>query len=559
MNQIQDERRRFRRYKRETPVNIIRDKKAFEVSLLDYSPFGIRIKSRPIFQVGEEVDIIIDHHHLKGRIVWVRGENTGISINGPIAGDLRSYRLWDLLIGLRRSQKTGVLNLVSDEIKKTIYIKSGEPIFARSNIEDERFGEFLLKRGLITLDAYNHSVELMKRTGKRQGAVLVEAGYIKAQELPGLVMAQIEEIIKNALKLFSGSFEFIEGPLPTDEIIVLKLSLANLIYRGIKTIESFQFIRSEIGDLDSIPVPSMDPYDLFQDISLDDTDRKLLSLIDGRNTINDILKNAWLNHFETLKTLYALLATRIIELKEVDKVSNGQERIKKQEEKVISMDELIKNGDLDEGFLREVEELYQRVDTMTHYEVLGLNNTASPSEIKRVYYSLVKRFHPDRYYRIGHDELKEKLSKIFTRINQAYTILSDFTKRHEYDTTLKEGSQSTDLAHENFEAGMKFYQEKSYHDAATAFGKAVYLDSSKPKYHFYYGLALRESGKYKEAEKSLLKAIELWPGNADYVTELGYLYLRLDMKLRARKTFERALSIDPNSKKARDGLKLSGE
>jgi len=551
MNQIQDERRRFRRYKRETPVNITRGKETFEFRLIDYSPFGIRIKSRPVFQVGEEVGIIIDRHHLKGRIIWVWGENTGISFDGPIAGDLRNYRLWDLLIGLRRSQKTGVLNLVSDEIKKTIYIKSGDPIFARSNIEDERFGEFLLKRGLITLDAYNHSVELMKKTGKRQGAVLVEAGYIKAQELPGLIKAQIEEIIKKAFKLFSGSFEFIEGPLPTDEIIVLKLSLANLIYRGIKMIDSFQFIRSEIGDLDSIPVPSTDPYHLFQDISFDDTDRRLLSLIDGRNTINDILKKAGLNHFEALRTLYALLATRIIELEKHDKI--------KQDKEVISMDELIKNGDLDEGFLREVEDLYQRLDTMTHYEVLGLSNTASPSDIKRVYYKLVKRFHPDKYYRVGHDELKEKLSKIFTRINQAYTILSDVTKRYEYDATLKEASQSPDLALEKFETGMRFYQEKSYHDAATAFGQAVYLDSSKPRYHFYYGLALRECGRYKEAEKSLLKAIELWPSNADYVAELGYLYLRLDMKLRARKTFERALSIDPNSKKARDGLKLSSE
>ncbi|MEM3061682.1 MAG: ribose-phosphate diphosphokinase, partial [Candidatus Bathyarchaeia archaeon] len=54
----------------------------------------------------------------------------------------------------------------------------------------------------------------------------------------------------------------------TDEIITLKLSLANLIYRGIKGIESFQFIRSELHDLNSVTVPASDPYHLFQDISL---------------------------------------------------------------------------------------------------------------------------------------------------------------------------------------------------------------------------------------------------------------------------------------------------
>ncbi|MFN3740699.1 MAG: DUF4388 domain-containing protein [Thermodesulfovibrionales bacterium] len=545
-----DEKRRFRRYKKETPVTLIRGKETYQLRLIDYSPFGIRIKTRPIFTPHEPVEIIIDRDHLKGHVVWIFGDNTGIAIDGPVAGDLNAYRLWDLLIGIKRAGKTGVIDIQSKEIKKTLYIKSGDPIFARSNIEDERLGEFLLKQGIITIDAYNHSVELMKKTGKRQGVVLVEEGYLKVEELPRLVRLQIEEIIKNAFKLLTGTFEFREGPLPTDEIITLKLSLANLIYRGIKGIESFQFIRSELHDLNSVPVPSDDPYHLFQDISLDEKDKKILLLVDGKNTINDIIKMSGLNQFETLKTLYALLCTRIIELKEsvAETVREG----------TVSMDEVLRNSELDEEFLREVEDLYQRAENMTHYEILGIGRDASSDELKRTYYRLVKKFHPDRYFKIGHDDLKNKLSSIFTRINVAYAVLRDKLKKQEYDSGLSRTSEQADTALQRFKEGIEHYQRKAYTDAMTAFGQAVYLNPVKPKYHFYYGLTLRESGKYKEAERAFLKAIELAPDNPDYVTELGYLYLRLDMKLRAKKTFERALSIAPAHKRAKEGLQACG-
>ena len=66
--------------------------------------------------------------------------------------------------------------------------------------------------------------------------MLVRLGYLKPQELVWAVRRQVEEII---LSLFgfegsSSEVEFKEEPLPSDEVITLKLSAANLIYRGIK-------------------------------------------------------------------------------------------------------------------------------------------------------------------------------------------------------------------------------------------------------------------------------------------------------------------------------------
>jgi len=58
-----------------------------------------------------------------------------------------------------------------------------------------------------------------------------------------------------------------------------------------------------------------------------------------------------------------------------------------------------------------------------YYEVLGVDKTAKPNEIKKAYRSLVKKNHPDA----GGDE------ELFKEIAEAYSILSDADKKRNYD------------------------------------------------------------------------------------------------------------------------------
>jgi len=64
---------------------------------------------------------------------------------------------------------------------------------------------------------------------------------------------------------------------------------------------------------------------------------------------------------------------------------------------------------------------------MSHYETLGVNNTASQEEIKKAYRKLAMKYHPDR--NPDNEEAEEKLKQI----NEAYGILSNEQKRQEYD------------------------------------------------------------------------------------------------------------------------------
>ena len=62
-----------------------------------------------------------------------------------------------------------------------------------------------------------------------------------------------------------------------------------------------------------------------------------------------------------------------------------------------------------------------------YYEVLGVPKTASKSELKKAFYKLAKKYHPD-----ANPDDKEAEAK-FKEANEAYQVLSDDDKRAQYD------------------------------------------------------------------------------------------------------------------------------
>ena len=68
-----------------------------------------------------------------------------------------------------------------------------------------------------------------------------------------------------------------------------------------------------------------------------------------------------------------------------------------------------------------------------YYEVLGVSKGADEKEIKKAYRKLAMKYHPDR--NLDNKEAEEK----FKEINEAYEVLSDETKRRNYDQFGHEG------------------------------------------------------------------------------------------------------------------------
>ena len=582
------EKRRFNRYKTKMAFSVDIEGKKYDAAVHDYSVDGLSalVHGAPSVKVGEVMELNIPRLGIKtnGKVVRAVKEESGTLLGlqrvGLLYGMIANFAVSDILLGLQRSGKTGQLHLKSGKVQKTVYFLRGDIVFASSSLREDWLGEMLLREKKITREQFDQSSERMKESGRRHGTVMVEMGILKPKDLFESVTRSVEQVIISLFGFKSGEFIFKEGPLPEEGSITLRLSAANLIYRGIRELEDIETVRSMSPKADQVVCLSSDPLDLFSDIKLSPEDRKLFSMVDGKKTYRELVKGAGIDPFDAMRAFSALLSTRVIEVQEArfarmpEEKNTETEKARRlhvgstkaneqtQEEAPGAKDvfrEPEQKVPTKEEFMKSIEQMHREHRTLGYYGVLDVEQGASTSEIKKGYYNMARTYHPDKHYGLP-VEMKEKLNAIFSYITQAYSTLSNPGRRAEYDRSGGKdpsGEIVTDpsqRASVKFEEGMVLLKGGRHEQAAQVFGEAGYLDSANPKYHYYGAIALERAGKHKEAERTLQRAIRIEPFNADYLAEAGHIYIALGFDKRARTTFEKAMQIAPMHKRAMEGL-----
>ncbi len=215
----------------------------------------------------------------------------------------------------------------------------------------------------------------------------------------------------------------------------------------------------------------------------------------------------------------------------------------------------------EQEFEEKVESIFKKLTYSDFYSILGVEKWATLSEIKKAYYNAVKEFHPDKHLSSPSDTLKNKLNTIFSYLTTAYKTLSDPQKRIQYDNNLSNkhftqiGEKKEELAKIKFKEGIYAYKKGLNSEAIKLFEQAIYLDNSVGDYYYYLGLTFSSEKRWHEAGKFLNHAIKLQPLNPVYLAELGNILLKLGFKLRAKRTFEKVIEIDPFNEIAVKGLK----
>ena len=90
------------------------------------------------------------------------------------------------------------------------------------------------------------------------------------------------------------------------------------------------------------------------------------------------------------------------------------------------------------GWLIHCERFSLQADVKNYYKVLGVDNSASRSEIKSRYLQLAKQRHPDS----NPPDAKRKCHEDFVEIREAYSVLSDERERRRFDERLKQEARS---------------------------------------------------------------------------------------------------------------------
>src|SRR5574341_1232581 len=79
----------------------------------------------------------------------------------PLSGDIKDMTVPWLLQDLRTGKRTGTVVMTRDPEIKKIFLQEGDVLFASSNVEDDRLGEFLLRSRKITRAQFDKSSEIV--------------------------------------------------------------------------------------------------------------------------------------------------------------------------------------------------------------------------------------------------------------------------------------------------------------------------------------------------------------------------------------------------------------
>ncbi|MFQ5721610.1 MAG: DnaJ domain-containing protein [Candidatus Aminicenantales bacterium] len=440
------------------------------------------------------------------------------------------------------NKKSGRLIFHYKDIQKYLFFQDGFLIFAKTNQRQELLGEVLFKLGKISENNYAQ-IEDYIEPKKNIGQALISLGLITEQDLQEGLSYQIREIVLNIFPYFEGEFKFqpIQGFF--EQVLEKKIDLPLLIEDGIRRMKFNPSLQGLLQER----IPVLKGKEFFY--RLTEEERGILAIVDGSSSGAVLFPQAKVSPEVFWKSLFLLYCLDLIDFKSQDKSSVEVKEEAIPDEVHQSLDEIIR--------------LSEDLSQMNYYQILKIEPTASKAEIKKAYFQLARRYHPDLFGGDIHPEILDKTKEIFSYITKAYSVLNDENKRRNYDSDLavlspEDKKGAAKKAETKFRKAKTLYDMGIYEDALILLGEAIRLVPNQGNYYLLRALIeAKIDGLHKKAEEDFLRALKLSPWNPEAYVGLGLLYKKEGFRIKSRKQFEKALSLDPEHKIALRELNVS--
>lgn len=161
-----------------------------------------------------------------------------------------------------------------------------------------------------------------------------------------------------------------------------------------------------------------------------------------------------------------------------------------------------------------------------YHEILGVEPSAGPREIKRAYFRLSREFHPDRYFRRETGPFASRLQRIFRKLLEAHEMLSDPMARAEMEKSLAQNAGSASATAPSREPRVPPEQAQRRLKQVSAQAKQLLARKQKAKHYFETGMAAFHAERWLEAAASVRLAIAFDPANDAYRESFGEVQQR---------------------------------
>lgn len=502
-------------------------------------------------------------------------------------GHLRERPLAELIREIIAAKLSGALRLARERMQAVVYAEAGQIVFARSNLRVHRLAVCLHRWGVLAEDKLSaHVTEFM--SDAEASASLVAAGALTPAALAKLLARQATDVLRPLLLWTEGEWNF-DPRARLVEDVRYKLELHQLMLEAARQLPA-EFVAARLGNDEEIISPVTE---LPAQLQLNAPEGFILSRVDAPLALGELLAVSGLPEAQTRQCVYALalggflarsgwpaalLSSNVpAQTPAAGKspaagnatAATAQPLIQAQAAPPVSA--AAPNSETTPDPRAEIDALFALVYDADHYRILDVERAAGEAEIKRAYYALAKRFHPDRFQRDATDSQRTQIEAAFMKITQAYETLRDPRARAAYEIKLgtqigvpgpssARSTKSTANTHltreqraaESFAQGLAALKENNLSSAVTLLGEAARLAPQQSRYHAFYGSALaRDVRTRHQAEAAFQIAIKLDGNDPAYRVMLAELLRALGQLLRAERELERALSLDPKHDVAR--------
>ena len=227
-------------------------------------------------------------------------------------GSLSSFRLPEVLTFLSTSRKNGTLTLANDDREAYLFFDDGALVYAGSNQEQFRLGAILLRKKRISREQRDRIDAVMQRDGGQFGKRAVQEGVLSEAQLTDFLKVQVSEIVYDCFVWNGGTFAFREETSLPSHAVTIAVDLPNLIMEGARRIEEWEQCVRLLPDNSVVYRVVATPRD--EKITLTADEWKILFLINGNRTLEELCHDAEDDPFQVYRVVYGLLANRLIEV-----------------------------------------------------------------------------------------------------------------------------------------------------------------------------------------------------------------------------------------------------
>jgi hypothetical protein len=245
-----------------------------------------------------------------------------------LQGTLKDFSLADIfqLIGIQK--KTGVLTLKNDQETVTVAFADGSVVGADSTLRrlEDRLGTVLVKSGRLGEAQLQDALRQQRSTHKRLGTILVEGQFLDAGGLSEALQVQISQMVYRLFRWTSGSYQFNqEAKVDDDRELVSPMSPESILMEGARILDEWPMVEKGIHSLNAVwrhanveiarsagAAASADG-EAAGAVTLNDTERLVYGLVDGKRPVQEIADRSVLSEFETCRTLYELISRQLLE------------------------------------------------------------------------------------------------------------------------------------------------------------------------------------------------------------------------------------------------------